>query len=121
MDRWLTATSAPRASIAGRAGGLHAGVEGELPARAKAAKGERLQGVEQGGLPPALSPVLHQVWETAQVRGYNEVLSRELQPKVDLLQVVEANWMDSDGSAEGEAGGSGSAGCPTAWLQGTST
>ena len=40
---------------------MHAGVEWELPARAEAAKGERLQGVEQGGLPPALSPVLHQV------------------------------------------------------------
>ena len=47
-----------------------------------------------------LSPVLHKMWDATKVRGHNEILSGEPQPEVDLPQGVEANWMDSDGSAK---------------------
>ena len=43
-------------------------MEEGLSARAEAAEEEGLQGVEQGGLPSMLSPVLHQVWEAIVVR-----------------------------------------------------
>ena len=74
--------------------------------------------MEQGGLPPVLSPVLHRIrcgLQAITMRGYSEVLSRELQPKVDLLPGGEVNLMDSDCSADCRGG------CPTAWSQGTNT
>ena len=51
-----------------------------------------------------LTPVLHQMWEVhvLKVRAYNEVLVGELQPEVDLLQGVEENWVEEDGSERKE-------------------
>ena len=52
------------------------------------------------GLTPA--PVIHQILETPWVRAYNEVLGGELQPKVGLLQGMEAKWAEEPCSEEEE-------------------
>ena len=47
------------------------------------------------------------------MRAYNEVLAGELQPKSDLLQGVEANWVEEDAGEEAGAVVVRGAGCST--------
>ena len=60
------------------------------------AAAEAPQAEEQDSSTPVLPPVLHQMWEAIKMRAYNGVLAGELQAEVhvDLLQEVEAKWMD---------------------------
>ena len=41
------------------------------------------------------------MWEASKARAYNEVLGGELQPEVELLQGVEAQWAEEPGMAVG--------------------
>ena len=59
-------------------------------------------GKAQAILAPGLVPVVHQMWEAARVRAYNEVLGGELQPEVELLQGVGARWAEEPVSEEEE-------------------
>ena len=59
-------------------------------------------GGAQASLATGLVPVVHQMWEAARVRAYNEVLGGELQPEVELLQGVGARWAEEPVSEEEE-------------------
>ena len=110
----LVVQATQEVEMVGTVGELLAGHVTRAKQGAETIEGEGLEGGAQTSLPS----VLHQMWEALKVRAYIEVLARELQPEVDLLHEVEADWaMLAVVQRRSSPGGDGGTGCSITWIQ----